>query len=65
MDRITIPVGQPLTFEALRELNPQASTGQLADAFSHLPSDLREQAWEAKRLQVALDAWGDQPEGDG
>ena len=59
MDHITIPVGRPLTFEALKALNPGASAAQLADAFSHLPPDLREQAWEAKRLEVALGAWGD------
>jgi hypothetical protein len=57
MEAITIPVGQPVTFEALRELNRTASMEELADAFSHLPHELREQAWEHLRLRAALNDW--------
>jgi hypothetical protein len=46
MKKISIPVGQPLTFDALRQLNAGASAEELAEAFRHLPGELREQAWE-------------------
>jgi hypothetical protein len=59
MDAICIPVGEPLTFERLRELNPAATADDLAEVFPHLPAELKAQAWEAMRLRVALDAWGD------
>jgi hypothetical protein len=62
MEAITIPVGSPLTFERLRELNPNASAEELADAFPHLPHDLREQAWDALRLRAALDDWNAEAE---
>ena len=64
MDAITIPIGTPLTFAKLRELNPEASADELSQAFAQLPKELRDQAWSALRLRVALDAWGDQEEGD-
>jgi hypothetical protein len=62
MNQITIPVGEPTTFAKLRELNPDASGSELAAAFTGLPDELREQAWTALRLRVALDAWGNDPE---
>jgi hypothetical protein len=57
VDTITIPIGEPLTFPRLRELNTHASTEELASAFGRLPTELREQAWNALRLRVALDGW--------
>jgi len=57
MDEITIPVNEPITFDRLRELNPRATVDDLADAFGHLPPQLREQAWEHLRLRVALENW--------
>jgi hypothetical protein len=58
VEEITIPVHEPLTFERLKELNPRASAQELAEAFPHLPAELRAQAWDAMRLRVALDSWG-------
>jgi hypothetical protein len=57
VDEITIPVGQPLTFDALRALNAAATTEELAAAFQCLPAALREQAWDHLRLRVALNDW--------
>jgi hypothetical protein len=57
MEQIVIPVGEPLTFDRLRDLNPRASAQELADAFPHLPAELREQAWDALRLRAALEDW--------
>ena len=58
MDTITIPIGEPLTFDSLRRLNSSASVEELADAFARLPTELRDQAWTALRLRVALDNYG-------
>jgi len=57
MDAITIPVRRPLTFDSLKELNPEAQTEELVDAFQALPASMREQAWEDLRLRTALDDW--------
>jgi hypothetical protein len=57
MDAIVIPIREPLTFGRLRELNPHATAEELAEAFPHLPTELREQAWEAARLRMQLDEW--------
>jgi hypothetical protein len=57
MDSITIPVGAPCSFEALRELNPAATVQEISAAFEQLPQELRAQAWAQTRLRVALEAW--------
>jgi hypothetical protein len=57
MDAIRIPVGRPLTFDDLRALNGEASTEELAQAFSYLPHEMREQAWDHLRLRSALEDW--------
>ena len=57
MDTLTIPIGRPLTFEELKVLNSEASTDDLAQAFGHLPPELREQAWDDLRLRAALSDW--------
>ena len=48
---------EPLTFDALRELNPTATAEDLRAAFMGLPGELREQAWLDLRLRVALLEW--------
>jgi hypothetical protein len=58
--KLTIPIGESLTFEGLKALNPEASSDQLAVAFGYLPEALQEQAWLALRLRVALDNWGNE-----
>jgi hypothetical protein len=57
MDSVRIPVDEPVTFTRLRELNPDATAGELADIFPHLPAELRQQAWNHLRLTAALDEW--------
>jgi hypothetical protein len=57
MDAIAIPVGRPASFDELKRLNPDATPEELADAFSHLPTEIREQAWEQFRLRAALADW--------
>jgi hypothetical protein len=57
VDEITIPVSRPLTFEALRKLNPTATVDELANAFDHLPAELQQEAFQALRLHVGLELW--------
>jgi hypothetical protein len=55
---IKIPAdGSPVTFDSLRELNADARAEELVQAFEHLPTELRQQAWAEYALRVALDAW--------
>jgi hypothetical protein len=55
---IRIPLAEPCSFDALKHLNPDASSEQLAAAFNRLPGVLQEEAWEQLRLRAALDSWG-------
>ena len=64
MDKLVIPVGQPLSFDQLKRLNPDVSPAELGDAFSHLPSELRDQAWEQWRIRAALTDWNTVAEAD-
>ena len=64
MDRLVIPVRRALSFDELKRLNPEASTDELADAFSHLPPELREQAWQQFRLRAALSDWNTNTEAE-
>lgn len=64
MDAIRIPVAAPLTFKALRNLNPDAPSEELAEAFTRLPDVLKDQAWAEVRLRLELDAWGNESEGE-
>jgi hypothetical protein len=57
MNSITIPVGEPMTFDSLRRLNPSATVEQLSAAFEELPEQLRAEAWSQMRLKVALACW--------
>ena len=57
MDSITIPVGEPCSFRALRQLNPNATVEEISAAFERLPDQLRAEAWAQTRLRVALEIW--------
>jgi hypothetical protein len=58
MHALTIPLDEPLSFGALRRLNPEATVEQLSEAFEQLPSELKAEAWAQMRLRVALEVWG-------
>jgi len=58
MDAVTIPLDEPLSFGALRRLNPDATVEQLSEAFEHLPPEMKAEAWAQMRLRVALEVWG-------
>jgi hypothetical protein len=58
MRAVTIPLDEPLSFGALRRLNPDATVAQLSDAFELLPAELKAEAWAQMRLRVALEVWG-------
>jgi hypothetical protein len=55
VDAIRIPIDGPVTFDALRELNPERTAAELAEAFSHLPRQLQDEAWETLRLRIELE----------
>ena len=61
MDAITIPLDGPVTFQALRTLNPDRTAAELTEVFRRLPAALREEAWETLRLRIELEG----PSGDG
>ena len=60
-ESVSIPVGEPLTFERFKELNAETPSAELAKAFNLLPDELREQAWTHLRLRLALDDWAIDP----
>jgi len=55
---ICIPIGEPLSFDALKRLNPAATPEELTAAFERLPPQLQEEAWAQFRLRLALDSYG-------
>jgi hypothetical protein len=58
MNAVKIPLDEPLSFGALRRLNPDATVDQLSEAFEQLPPGMKAEAWAQMRLRVALEVWG-------